>query len=305
MVPHYFNTVENIVLWSGRDGGGERDELITWYEARRSQVFHNKQVLEAFCQDDVTVLRQECRVFRREFLQFGNIEVFLESLTIASACNKVLRRKILKPYAIGLIPPGGYTCNNKYSKKANMWLLFMEQTDGVTIKHARNRRENRLPELLHFSLNGYCAETNKIYLFFGCYWYGCACQPFRDAITTNGDTLAARYEQTMARLEQISRAGYQVKIQWDCEYDNAGIATPELLEHRTVCKSPLCTWDALYGCRSVGMRIIYKAREGETMQYVDCVSISPYIFKYFKFPLGNPVNHVRDACKDREACLFK
>jgi hypothetical protein len=75
---------------------------------------------------------------------------------------QVLRRKFLKTGTIGLIPTGGYTCNNKYSKKAIMWLLNMEQTDGVVIKHARNGREYRLPELPHFSVDGYCAETNTV-----------------------------------------------------------------------------------------------------------------------------------------------
>jgi hypothetical protein len=118
----------------------------------------------------------------------------------------MLRRKFLKPDSIGMITTGGYSCNNKYSKKAIMWLLQMEQTDGVTINHARNGREYRIPELPHFSVDGYCAETNTIYEFFGCYWHGCTSQTFRDVITTNGDILAARYEQTIARLEQISRA---------------------------------------------------------------------------------------------------
>ena len=144
----------------------------------------------------------------------------------------------------------------------------MQQTDGMSIKHARNVREYRLPELAHFSGDGYCAETNTIYEFFGFYFHCCTCQPFRDVITTNGATLAARFEQTMARLEQIIRAGYHVKFQWECEFDNDGIATPELLVHPTVCKSPLCTRDALYGCRTEAMRLHYKAREGETIQYV-------------------------------------
>ena len=88
-------------------GGGEREEFLAWFETRKSRPFHNKHVLEAYCQDDVTVLRQACRVFRREFLEIGNIEIFLESLTIASACNKFLRRTFLKPDTIGLIPTGG------------------------------------------------------------------------------------------------------------------------------------------------------------------------------------------------------
>jgi len=95
-------------------------------ERQKSEPFDNRRVLESNCQDDVTDLRQACRVFMREFLQIGNIEVFLVSLTIASACNNVLQRWFLKPDTIGLIPTGGYTCNKKYSKKAIMWLRHME-----------------------------------------------------------------------------------------------------------------------------------------------------------------------------------
>ena len=156
--PQYFNAGENLDyvgpmpdIYYGEDemGGVEREDFLARYEIRKSRPFNNKQVLETYGQDDVTVLRQACRVFRREFLQIGNIEVFLESLTIASACNRMLQRKFLKPDTIGLIPKGGYTCNNKYSKKAIMWLLHMEQNDGVVIKHSRNGREYRLPELPH------------------------------------------------------------------------------------------------------------------------------------------------------------
>ena len=94
---------------------------MAWYNEQKVKVFDNRRVLEQYCQDDVTVLRQACRVFRREFLEIGNIEGFLEALTIASACNKVLRKKFLKPETIGLIPPGGYSANRTYSKEALMW----------------------------------------------------------------------------------------------------------------------------------------------------------------------------------------
>ena len=67
-------------------------------------------------------------------------------------------------------------------------------TDGVDIKHARNRREYRLPDLPHFSVNGYCAEMNSVYEYYGCHGHGQACHAFRDVTIANGDTLAARYE---------------------------------------------------------------------------------------------------------------
>ena len=37
--------------------------------------------------------------------------------------------------------------------------------------------------------------------------------------------------------------------------------------------------------------------------YGTAMSLYPYICKYFKFPIGNPIVHVRDACADIEACL--
>ena len=99
---------------------GERDEFLDWYDTQRPLLFDNRRVLETYCQDDVAVLRQVCRVFRREFLQVGNIDVFHESVTIASACNKLLRKLFLKPDTTGLIPAGGYSGNVNYSKKAIM-----------------------------------------------------------------------------------------------------------------------------------------------------------------------------------------
>ena len=69
---------------------GKQTEFLEWYDNQRFVLFDNRSVLETYCQDDVTVLKQACRVFRREFLQVGNIDVFQESVTIASTCNKVL-----------------------------------------------------------------------------------------------------------------------------------------------------------------------------------------------------------------------
>ena len=78
---------------------------------------------------------------------------------------------------------------------------------------------------------------------------------------------------------------------------------PELLTHPIAELSSLYTRDALYGGRTEAMLLHYKVRENETIKYVDVMSLYPYICKYFKFPVGHPVNHVGDACKDMEVCL--
>ena len=51
------------------------------------------------------------------------------------------------------------------------------------------------------------------------------------------------------------------------------------------------------------MRLHYNARMNETIKYFDVMSLYPYIWKYFKFPVGHPIIQVGDACKDLEACL--
>jgi len=95
----------------------------------------------------------------------------------------------------------------------------MEVTDGEQIMHCRKGHEYSLPELPRSSVDGYFPGTSTVYEFFGCFWHGHTCQPFRDVATLSGDTLVERYERTMSRLEQITRAGYQVKVQWECEFE--------------------------------------------------------------------------------------
>ena len=53
------------------------------------------------------------------------------------------------------------------------------------------------------------------------------------------------------------------------------------------------------------MRHYHAAGAGETIQYVDVMSLYPYVYKYFNFPIGHPVIHVGDACHDMQAMLLK
>jgi hypothetical protein len=284
----------------------ERREFIAWYEGQRDKQFDNRRVLEEYCHDDVTVLRQACEIFRREMLEAGNVDAFLESFTIASACNKVFRKRFLKSDTIGLIPPGGYTESDIYSKKAIMWLTHVERTEKCTIIHGRRGREYRLPELPNLRVDGFRPETNTVLEFNGCYFHGCKCRPYRDVKTIAGDTLAERYEKTMNRLEQITQAGYQVETMWECRFDKDILTHhPELLTLPLFELEPLRTRDSLYGGRTEAMRLHYKVREGEVIRYVDIMSLYPYICKYGKFPIHHPIIHIGDECNDVAAMLNK
>ena len=71
----------------------ERKEFMVWYDTLEDIVLNKRHVLKQYCQDDVTVLRQACQLFRRDFMEVGNVDVFLESCTLASACNKVFSKR--------------------------------------------------------------------------------------------------------------------------------------------------------------------------------------------------------------------
>ena len=75
--PHYINTeqtlnyigpIPDVSYYGVNEMGEERREFLAWYESQKSEpIFDNRRALETYCQDDVTVLREACRVFRREF----------------------------------------------------------------------------------------------------------------------------------------------------------------------------------------------------------------------------------------------
>ena len=59
---------------------------------------------------------------------------------------------------------------------------------------------------------------------------------------TRGETLAERYEQTLARIEQLKRASYNVKVQWESEFEGAD----DVQTHLIVIHEPMDTREALY-----------------------------------------------------------
>jgi hypothetical protein len=109
----------------------------------------------------------------------------------------------------------------------------------------------------------------------------------------------------MTRLEQITKAGYEVEIMWECEFDrNILPKRPELRINPLLEHAPLNTRDALYGVRTEAMSLHKKIEEGQdTIEYCDVMSIYPYICKYVMFSIGHPVIYASDECRDATAML--
>jgi len=119
-------------------------------------------------------------------------------------------------------------------------------------------------------------------------------------IGNTDETLQNRYEETMARLQKIKDAGYNVVSIWGCEFrkllrDTHGLGN-ELCSHPYVKNSPIYIHDALYGGRTEATRTYFRVEEGEKIHYVYVISLYPYICKYGEFPLVHPKVYVGADC---------
>lgn len=113
---------------------------------RRTQndKFDVQKKLLRYCRSDVDILKQCCLKFIELFEEITavgekeGINPFQRCITIASACQLVLRRNLLKENCIGIIQPYGYKPQSIHSIKAVQWVKHMSEKLGVKIQHARN-----------------------------------------------------------------------------------------------------------------------------------------------------------------------
>jgi hypothetical protein len=95
------------------------------------------------------------------------------------------------------------------------------------------------------------------------------------SIVNSEETLQKRYEETMARLQKMKDAGYQVVSIWGCGCRKLLQKTPglenELKSHPYVKNSPINIRDTLYGGRTEASKAYYRIEEGEKIHYVDVI----------------------------------
>ena len=95
----------------------ELKKFLKWHEdlKKNEYVFDFEKEIEEHCRSDVDILRRCYLNFRQLTEETCDLDPFKHCITIASACNRVLRQQFLEENTIGLIPPQGYQPAHKYS----------------------------------------------------------------------------------------------------------------------------------------------------------------------------------------------
>lgn len=105
-----------------------------------------------------------------------------------------------------------------YSKTAVNWLNYIMEHDNIFIQHVLNGGEYQIPGT-RYKVDGYCADNNTIYEFYGDYWHG---NPniFESTFMNNTihKSMGELYENTMIREQVILELGYNLVTCWEADW---------------------------------------------------------------------------------------
>ena len=303
----------------------ERKDFFEWYGQNKDKPFDFQKELLAYCQSDVQLLKEGCMIFQKDFMEIAGFCPF-EQMTIASACNRYLRRHCLQEDTIAVEPPtgwGGRFVNQ--SPAAFEWLawedhLLRHQTfsalstqdldqelimtivqpdeptgwDLPRIRHSHNGGEERLLTNYRYTVDGFDSQTNTAYEFNGCFWHGCPrCFPQRHEMhpRLQNRTMEDVYIIHQEKVRRLEQAQYNVRTMWECEWaalkkDDANVKA-FLKNYRY--PQPLNPRDAFYGGRTNAYKLYHQCTDDEVICYYDFKSLYPFVNKYCMYPVGHPL----------------
>ncbi|XP_055344851.1 uncharacterized protein LOC129592761 isoform X3 [Paramacrobiotus metropolitanus] len=306
--PHRFNRKENwdkVLPFPEPEEYGfscmnrkAKESFMSWYatEAKeKDYLFDFRKEIEEYCRMDVTVLRMCCQQFRRLFQEISNgLCPFVSAMTIAGVCNRYWKSFILKPQQIGLLPQRLHAKNRNQSEIAKKWLAWIEKEEECALESALNGSEHQIGP---FFVDGYRADINHVYEFYGCWYHGCPqCEapgtihPFRNI------PMSEIYNETLEREKYIRSQGYGVTTIWEHEFADQIKSDPELRSfvQKLSFIAPLDPRDAFYGGRTNAVKLFHQISGDETISYYDVNSEYPYVNKNKRYPVGHPTIITKD-----------
>ena len=278
----------------------KKEELKTWHadQVRRNVIFDFQKELEDYCKSDVDILQNGCEKFCEEFKSKAEFNPFEKCSTIASACNLYWRKHHLHNNIAVQPPQGWHGARVNQSWVALQWLTYQQTLYPQTIKHVRNGGEQKVRTGSREEfVDGLIVQPPIVFEFMGCLWHGCpACHKHQRHRTygANPDrSLAELYEATQAKLERLRHAGYQVVVEWECQWQRQIESTPSISSFLSSLTStpPLQPRDAFFGGRTGAVALHHQAGPGEKIFYVDVTSLYPWVNKTARYPLDHPQIH--------------
>ena len=138
-------------------------------------------------------------------------------------------------------------------------------------------------------VDGYCASTNTVYEFQGCFWHGCPkCYNEATINTKNHIDMGELNKRTLAKNAKIRELGFNLVTIYEYELNKDAEFKKWSSENTLEFVGPLDPRDAFFGGRTNVSKLKYDFKEGEKGRYVDFVSIYPTVQFSKTYPIGHP-----------------
>lgn len=241
--------------------------------------------LETYNIQDVNVLGTSGAAFRSEFERGIRTDRWDESkaergvdpfsyITISSACMAAYRHKFLEPNTLAHFK---HTVD-QHSLESIRFLEYTARAEHIHIKHARNGGEATIQG---YKVDGFCAHTNTVYEFSGCYHHGHPeCFPNE----------SRKYDFQVSKENAIRAAGFTLVSMWECEWRKLkkkhGPVRTFFEENPVLWETPIEVRDAFFGGRTNALRLHFKAPPGVVAEYYDVNGMYSYINKHAEYMVG-------------------
>ena len=307
--PHKFNREENLnyeglipdlkYYETACMNTKKKEAVEKWHaeEMLKGESWNFKKELLEYCESDVKLLKEGCLTFAADFEKECGFNPLKENITIASACHNFWRNNQMIPYSIAVEPPHGWSgLRPAQSQIGFQWLHIEDQKlGGNRIKHAANGGEQTLmvEKYGKVRVDGYDPIKKTVYEFQGCEFHGCPkCKKQRHVKTWHHPdrTIEEMYELTKKKTDVLRKAGYTVKVEWECNFKRKLANDPTLQDMIKDLEwtAPLNPKEALFGGRTGLSSCYHKTVPGERIDYVDYTSLYPWVNKYGTYPLDHP-----------------
>jgi G:T-mismatch repair DNA endonuclease (very short patch repair protein) len=323
--PHKFNLLENqhyigpypaIEMYEPESMKLEESQKFTlWYDSVKTGTFNFRESLLSYCMQDVVILKKFCLKLTKQMFEESRIEIFRESLTLASFTNKVYRRMFMREDSIGIIPKMGYRLANVQSKIALKYLIYFEKyemsRDSKFYTAWNGREKTIMTQGRAYKVDGYYEHeensgklSKHVVEFQGCYFHQHEnCSLNKPRLIKMDDVLKERYkltprEYTARKIKDLQEAGYIVKQVWECDFKAFLKNNPTISENLDdfFKVDKLDPKDAFFGGRVETNYTYKKCGSGSRIQYLDFCSLYPTVGKYDKNVVGIPKIIIGEDC---------
>ena len=253
------------------DEVNERKKFDQWYAEQQKNPYVFREAIYHYCRLDVDILHQGCVEFARLIADITGIFPFYD-------------RTCHTEETIGQISATGYGGNVNQSAIALCWIseLTHELEEEGFLLRSKLSPEGEEKILDRFD-DGYCAETNTIYQFHGCFFHGCRkCFDGEDFNKVNGDRFYFLRERMRRTTQLFKDFGYHVIEKWECDFISEGKFTrksiTQLRHTDYFVYLNLNPRDALFGGRTSPAKLYFESKyPTEKARYYDYTSLYPYV----------------------------